>query len=81
VQCSPRRWLGTIQGMEQTAMQLSAFIGTLTAPFLYEAVGGYFFAIGGAVALAGLALALPTLRREWIVVSRRGAEPSGADEG
>ena len=25
VQCSPRRWLGTVQGMEQTSMQLAAF--------------------------------------------------------
>ncbi len=25
VQCSPRRWLGTVQGMEQTSMQLAAW--------------------------------------------------------
>ena len=72
VQVSPSRWLGTIQGMEQTAMQLAAFIGTLTAPLIYGAFHGYFFVVGGAVALLGLAVAFSTLRREWACVADRG---------
>ena len=71
VQVSPLPWLGSIQGMEQTAMQLGALIGTLTAPLIYGLVGGYIFAFCGAVALIGLAVALPTLRREWACVKRR----------
>ena len=72
VQVSPSRWLGTIQGAEQTAMQLSALLGTLTAPILYDLIGGWIFAFGGGVALAGLAAAAPTLRHEWHCVA--GAE-------
>jgi DHA1 family multidrug resistance protein-like MFS transporter len=72
VQVSPRRWLGTIQGIEQTAMQLSALIGTLTAPLLFDALGRGVFVVSGGVALAGLAAAAPVLRREWRCV-RGGA--------
>jgi MFS family permease len=43
VQCSPRRWLGTIQGMEQTSTQLAALVGTLTAPFLFTWISGAAF--------------------------------------
>jgi DHA1 family multidrug resistance protein-like MFS transporter len=68
VQVSPPRRLGSIQGVEQTAMQLSALIGTLTAPLIYGLIGGYIFALSGIVALTGIAAALPTLRREWACV-------------
>jgi len=68
VQVSAPRSLGSIQGVEQTAMQFAALVGTLTAPLVYGLIGGYIFAFGGAVALLGLAVAAPTLRREWACV-------------
>jgi DHA1 family multidrug resistance protein-like MFS transporter len=70
VQVSPARWLGSIQGLEQTAMQSAAFIGTLAAPLVYGAVGGWIFAVCGAVALTGVFAAAPTLRREWACLQR-----------
>jgi MFS family permease len=81
VQVAAPRYLGTIQGIEQTAMQLAALIGTLTAPLLYGLIGGYIFAVGGAVALAGLLVAAPTLRAEWACVSGRSGARSCADLG
>jgi MFS family permease len=72
VQVSPRRWLASVQGIEQTSMQAAAFVGTLTAPLVYLAVGGWIFAICGGVALAGVVLAVPTLRREWACLRRVG---------
>ena len=75
VQISPERWLGSIQGTEQAAMQLAALVGTLTAPWLYGRYEGGFFAFAGVVALAGLVLASPTLLRTWRSVdSRAGGE-------
>jgi DHA1 family multidrug resistance protein-like MFS transporter len=68
VQFSPRRWLGALQGAEQTAMQLAAFAGTVTAPLLYTWLGGTCFAVAGGVGLAGLVVACPTLYREWLHV-------------
>jgi MFS family permease len=65
MQVSSPRWRGSVQGLEQTAMQLAALVGTLTAPLIYGAVGGYIFAVGGAVALTGLIVAAPILHREW----------------
>jgi len=79
VQLSPPRWLGSIQGAEQTAMQLTALLGTLTAPILYDLIGGWIFALGGGVALAGLAAAAPTLRREWSCVADTEGARSCAD--
>ena len=73
VQVSPPRWLGSVQGIEQTSMQGAAFIGTLTAPLIYDAVGGWIFAVCGAVALAGVVTAAPILRREWACVRGGGA--------
>jgi DHA1 family multidrug resistance protein-like MFS transporter len=73
VQVSPRRWLGSMQGIEQTSMQGAAFVGTLTAPLIYGAIGGWIFAVCGAVALTGVLVAAPVLRREWACV-RGGGE-------
>ena len=73
VQVSPRRWLGTVQGMEQTSMQLAAWVGTLTAPLLYEWIGGEAIGVGGFVALGGLAVAAPVLRRAWADIATEGA--------
>ena len=72
VQVAPHRWLGTIQGVESTAMQLAALVGTLTAPLLYTYMSGYVIGLGGVLALAGLAFAAPVLRREWRRVSAEG---------
>lgn len=65
VQVSPRRWLGSVQGMEQTSMQLAALIGTLLAPTLYERIGGYAISIGGVFLYAGMLYAGPILHEEW----------------
>ena len=79
VQVAAPRWLGSIQGVEQTAMQLAALVGTVTAPLLYGLIGGYIFAVGGVVALAGLLVAAPTLRREWACVAGSGGLRSCAE--
>jgi MFS family permease len=78
VQVSPPRWLGSVQGIEQTSMQGAAFVGTLTAPLIYGAIGGWIFAVCGAVALTGVAVAAPILRREWACV-RDGEARNCAD--
>ena len=70
VQVSPARWLGSVQGIEQMSMQGAAFVGTLTAPLIYGAIGGWIFAVGGAVALTGVVVAAPVLRREWACLQR-----------
>ena len=69
VQVAPRRWLGTIQGLESSAMQLAALVGTLTAPVLYTYMSGYVIGLGGVLALVGLVSAAPTLRWEWLRIS------------
>jgi DHA1 family multidrug resistance protein-like MFS transporter len=66
--------LGAVQGVEQTAMQLAALVGTLTAPPLYGLIGGDIFALAGVVSLAGLAVAVPMLRREWACVAEAGVD-------
>ncbi len=65
VQVSPRRWLGTIQGLESSSMQLAALMGTLLSPLLYHVISGYTIAVGGVVSLIGLVVTAPTLAREW----------------
>ena len=65
VQVSPRRWLGTIQGLESSSMQLAALVGTLLSPLLYHVISGYTIAVGGVVSLIGLVATAPTLAREW----------------
>ncbi len=72
IQVAPRRWLGTVTGIETTSMQLAGLLGTLTAPLLYDLISGYVLAVGGALALAGLAVAAPVLRREWRRLSASG---------
>ena len=79
VQVSAPRWLGSIQGVEQTAMQLAALVGTLTAQLIYSVIGGYIFAVGGVVALLGIVVAAPALRREWACVAGRSDARSCAD--
>jgi len=72
IQVSPPRWLGTVTGIETTSMQLAGWLGSLTAPMLYARVSGYVLAIGGALALLGLAIGGPTLRGEWRRITEVG---------
>ena len=72
VQVSPQRWLGTIQGLETTAMQLAALVGTLVSPLLYSVMGGWVIALGGIFNLAGLAIAAPILHAAWQEIRRSG---------
>jgi MFS family permease len=65
VQVVARRWLGTLLGVESSAMQLAGLIGTLTAPIIYGWIGGYVLAVGGVVNLLGLAVAAPILYRAY----------------
>jgi len=73
VQLSPPRWLGSVQGIEQMSMQGAAFIGTLTAPLIYGLIGGWIFAVCGAVGLTGVLVAAPVLRRESAFLRRAPA--------
>ena len=76
VQLSPRKWLGTVTGLETTSMQLAGLLGTLTAPVLYGWISGYVIAVGGVLNLVGLAVAAPVLRREWRRIAASGERPS-----
>lgn len=73
-QVSPPRWLGTITGMENTSMQLAILIGSLTAPLLYDAIGGLTITVSGGLAFLGVMGTAPVLRRAWRAV---GAPPRG----
>jgi len=76
----PAPWLGTVQGLEGTSMQLAALIGTLVAPLLYERLGGFVISVAGLVSLAGLAVAGPILYRVWRGLSTQ-VKSSGSDPG
>jgi len=65
VQAVARRWLGTLLGVENSAMQLAGWLGTLSAPLIYGWIGGYVMAAGGVVALLGLLVAGPVLHRAY----------------
>lgn len=65
VQVVPPRWLGTVQGLEQTFIQAAGLLGTLVAPLLYGYLSGYVISLGGLVLLAGLAYAGPVLFKTW----------------
>ena len=81
MQVSPERWLGSVQGTEQVAMQSAGLIGTATAPLLYASFGAGFFAIAGVVALAGLSVAAPVLRREWRALTAAQSRAAGLVDG
>lgn len=76
VQVSARKWLGTVTGIETTSMQLAGLLGTLSAPLLYDLISGYVLAVGGVVALVGLAVAAPVLGREWRRLAASGVQLS-----
>jgi MFS family permease len=65
VQVAPPRWLGSVQGLEASFVQVAALIGTLLAPVLYGYMSGYVISVAGVVSLVGLAVAAPILYREW----------------
>ena len=79
IQCSPRRWLGTVQGMEQSSAQLAAWVGTLTAPLLFTWISGYAIGVGGFLALGGLAVAAPILGQAWKRIRAEGEALSLAE--
>jgi MFS family permease len=65
VQAVPARWLGSVQGLEQTFVQIAALVGTLSAPVLYSHLSGYVISLAGVVSLLGLLYGAPVLYREW----------------
>ncbi len=77
-QVAPRRWLGSIQGLDSSAMQVAALVGTLLSPVLYTYISGYVISLAGGVALVGLVIAGPVLYREWnrLKMGTIGAEDS-----
>ena len=78
IQVSPRRWIGTVTGVEVTAMQLGGFLGALTAPLLYARVSGQVMALAGIVSLVGLGAMTPILYKTWKQVKGASAKPQGA---
>ena len=62
----PSRWLGSIQGLENSSMQLAALIGTLIAPILYQRISGLVITLAGVISFAGLLYAAPVLRKEHL---------------
>jgi sugar phosphate permease len=74
VQVSPRKWVGTVTGIETTAMQLAGLLGTLTAPLLYDLISGYVLAVGGVLSVMGLGAAAPVLHREWRRLAASGKQ-------
>jgi MFS family permease len=65
VQVVPPRFLGSVQGLETTFVQIAGLVGTLVAPVLYGYLSGYVIAVAGVVSLIGLCFAAPVLFREW----------------
>jgi len=65
IQVSPRRWLGTVTGVEATSMQFAGLLGSLLAPLLYARISGHVLTVAGIVSLCGLATAAPVLHRAW----------------
>lgn len=75
VQVSPRRWIGTVTGLESTAMQFAGWLGSLLAPVIYGWISGYVLAVGGVLSLAGLGIAAPVLHRSWEGIKAAGPMP------
>ena len=53
VQVVPSRWLGSVQGLESTFVQVAGLTGTLVAPLLYSHLSGYV-------------IASPAASRSWV---------------
>ncbi len=78
IQVSPQRWIGTVTGVEVTAMQLGGFLGALTAPLLYARVSGQVMALAGIVSLVGLGAMAPILYKTWKRIKGASERPQGA---
>jgi len=65
VQVVSSRWLGSVQGLEQTSGQVAALLGTLTAPIIFRYISGHVISIAGILAFLGLGYAGPVLYRSW----------------
>ena len=61
VQVVSPRWLGSVQGLESSSVQIAGLAGTLVAPLLYEYLSGYVISLAGVIMLSGLAFAGPIL--------------------
>jgi MFS family permease len=70
VQVVPPRWLGSVQGLEQTFIQIAGLFGTLVAPLLYKYLSGYVISLAGILSLVGLAFAGPILYKVWNSLKR-----------
>jgi DHA1 family multidrug resistance protein-like MFS transporter len=79
IQVSPKRWLGTVTGVEATAMQLAGLLGSLTAPLLYERISGKVLTFAGIISFTGLLVAAPVLYRAWQRLRAAGDMPSAAE--
>jgi DHA1 family multidrug resistance protein-like MFS transporter len=78
VQVSPPPWIGAVQGLENSAGQLAALLGTLVSPLLYSLIGGFTISLGGLISLLGLAVATPILQRTWALIRRGNSAPETA---
>ena len=79
IQVSPRRWIGTVTGVESTAMQLAGLLGSLTAPILYGKVSGHVLTFAGIFSIIGLGAASPVLYRAWKRLVAVGEMPRQAE--
>lgn len=79
IQSSPRRWIGTVTGVEATSMQLAGLLGSLTAPLLYARIYGHVLTLAGIISLTGLAVAAPVLHRAWKRLVAAGKMPRQAE--
>ncbi len=79
IQVSPRRWIGTVTGVESTSMQLAGLLGSLTAPLLYERISGHVLTLAGIFSLCGLAVVSPVLYRAWKRLVAAGDMPRQAE--
>ena len=79
IQVSPRRWLGTVTGVEATSMQLAGLLGSLTAPLLYGRISGHVLTFAGIISIVGLGVAAPVLYRAWKRLGAAGDMPRQAE--
>ena len=79
IQVSPKRWLGTVTGVEATSMQLAGLLGSLTAPLMYARISGRVLTFAGIIAIVGLSVAAPILYRAWNRLKAAGDMPTQAE--
>ena len=79
IQVSPRRWIGTVTGMEATSMQLAGLVGSLLAPLVYQRISGHVLTLAGIITFAGLLGVSPVLHRAWKRIVAAGEMPRQAE--